>query len=357
MLKIQRLRALFLCAIAFLIVGCGGGSSISATQAEAQTKKQPFSLLWNPGPTWHATVPMDGNALGACDEPALVDMSEAWHVGNPLANQSLYCVGSAAPANPGGYAPSYFNNTGWAPEQFGKSPGWSVTDTGGAGAPITFTITNDSAALADPCWLAEVSASYIGWRDLSLYPGYPNTLASKNATVFKELYDPGSFASITGTFSAKLDDVPTPSNCSAAPTNQIESDFAIQYFDADGKLLRQDLIGVTVFTMYHPKDVIWYSSGCLAVNGSCAQPHYVCLQTDNECQMILDGVALGFPALTDQFQTYNIDFLLLLKQYFPEQPAGTASAWVIVDEVYSTARGATSKFDVTNMDLIGVPAS
>ena len=124
------------------------------------------------------------------------------------------------------------------------------------------------------------------------------------------------------------------------PTNRVQNDFAIQYFDITGKLLRTDVLGVSVFNQYPSGNDVLYGNSCM--------------QSSQYCQVILDGQVLGYPSLpTDAMQTYSIEYMSLLRKYFPPRPLATANALIIGYEVYSTARNADVTFDLTNMDLVG----
>jgi len=330
-----------------ILSACGAGSSSAAPSQ---------SMLWNPGPNQRSIMELDGDANGACDTPVLTDLSGASTIGTPTIGIPLYCAGNRI--NPNGEAPSFFINTLWDAPHYGSYPGWGVWYlSGGYGTSMEFQVMdNAQGAPGDPCDLHEVSTSYIGERDVTGWSGDTNvntglsTVTWANPTVFKQMYDPRNFKTITGTFSAQLISVSDSSGCTKMPTQRIESDYAVQYFDTDGKILRTDVLGISVYNKYpdpHGLDTL-YSN---VVNSKCVDQYG---NETNVCQVIIDGTKLGYPVLiTGQYQTYNIEFLGPLAKYIPAPPSGTAKALQIVFELYATGRDTNISYRSKNMDLIG----
>lgn len=335
-----------------LLSACGGGGGDSAgtspqsSQIAQYSAPQPIEMLWNPGPSYAANIEQGPN-FGACDEPALVDMSEAMMVGNGILATQLTC-GSDTVINPGNTAPSYFINTLWEPEYYGTSPGYNAQKlSGGAGVPIVTKLTNDAALDPTPCNLREVSVSYIPWRDLQQFKGFQNLQSDQNNTVFRDQYDILKFQSITATVSAKLDYTSGHSACASFPKNVVEYDAAVQYFDASGNLLRTDIGGISLYDegqLHNPGTTFIYNSTCPAATA--ANPPV--------CQVAVAGSMIGYPELTSAWQNYSFDLVSLFKTYFPAPPAGTAKSILIDAEAYSSVQNASNIVEVTNMDLKGI---
>ena len=334
--------------ILLLLVGCNANA---ATPHKAQKVSvacdSTNSMLWNPGPCYRADTEQTGDTAGTCDISEISVMSEAGLVGTPNIARPLYCGGVLK--NPNGEAPSFsINKSGWGASDYAGWPGYAVWFMwGGNGSPIGFRIFNaSSSATTDPCWLKEASVSYVGERDLTDFPGYVNvntgvnTMTPAQPTVFKGKYDISKFKTITGTFTARLEYASPGSGCASMPTQRVESDFAVQYFDSNRKILRTDVIGVSVFNRYPA------ANGSEILFASCANPRV--------CVAIVDGSKLGYPQLMSAFQSYSIEYLSLLNKYLPPPPPGTASSLLILFETYSTGKSMDLVYDVTNMDLVGV---
>ena len=342
MLNYHGLRAVFLCAITLCLSACGGGGSTSEV---VSTPAQFVEMLWNPGPIYRASTPQDGDKYGICDVSQLVDMSESGNVGNPISNVLEKCTDGTL-ETPNWHSPSFYHNTaGWDAAHFQQSPGWNVEVlSGGSGAQMTLRITDDAQANGADCVLREVSVSYVDPnRNLAQWPGWSNPITVPN-TVFKSEYDIEKFSSITGSFSAKLDSISTTSGCAAYPTNLIDNDVAIQYFDAAGNILRTDVLGVAIYDQgdsHISNSDLFYSNGCI--------------QSSPICQAIVDGHQIGIPSLTSEWQYYSIEYKQLFARYFPAPPASSASSKWILFEAYSSNRDGSSIFEITDMDLKGVP--
>lgn len=335
------MRSLIL-TLTLLLAACGGGGSSDASQPASN---KPIEMLWNPGPSYAADIEQGMN-YGACDVPALADMSEAALVGNGQLTTSIDCAGVIA--NPGNYAPSYFVNTIWEPERYKASPGYNAEKlSGGHGVPIVTRITNDAAADA-PCTLREVSVSYIPWRNLQQWPGFTNLEPQQNNTVFRDQYDILKFQSITATATAKLDYSSGHSTCAAFPKNVYEYDAAVQYFDVNGSLLRTDILGVTMYNegnLHAAGTNILYSSACPVST----------VKNPLVCQIAVAGSMIGYPELNGEWQSYSFELVSLFKTYFPKPPDGTVKSVLMDAESYSSVMGASNIVEVTNMDLKGVP--
>ena len=284
--------------VTLLLMGCGEGSSNSQASTPHPTKKfgDPASMLWNPGPSYRADTEQTGDTGGTCDNLEISAMSEASLVGTPNVARPLYCGGTLV--NPNGEAPSFsINTSGWGASDYAGWPGYAVWFMwGGNGLPIGFRIFNASSSKSgDPCTLREASVSYVGERDLTDFPGYVNvntgvnTMTPAQPTVFKGKYDISKFKTTTGTFTARLEYASPGSGCASMPTQRVESDFAVQYFDNNGRILRTDIIGISVFNRYPAKD----GTEILYSNGANCTPI---------CETIVDGSKLGYPQLQDAFR-------------------------------------------------------
>jgi hypothetical protein len=137
----------------------------------------------------------------------------------------------------------------------------------------------------------------------------------------------------------------SPSGSSTWPTAYITSDFRINYYDADGTWVRNDLIGVIISNPNNydhagtSSDVFYYKSSA-------------------GTSVLLHANKLGIPSIntvSSTNTTITFDFLPLIKAYLPPPPAGLTYNDAVVDgwDIYSSTILADLSFYIKAPSLVG----
>lgn len=304
------------------------------------------SLVWNPGPTYHAVLHQNNSAGSACEVRDISNMSEGHLDGNSAGSCAGQTCGGAPMEAPDQSCWSFKHVTyGWPASYYGTYPGWAVWRmSGGGGVNIVTRLYNHANGFStteDRCQLREVSQSYIHWP-------YP---PKGPAFSFKQAYILDNFWEFHGKFAARLNNSTWTNACSYSPRAIASSDFGVQYLNTDGTAARTDIVGVV---LYNPNnfDEDGNSNNNIYYRQGCDPP-----QPGGTCLTLLHGNKIGYNNyLTGAWQSYDIEFKTLVYQYLPDPPPGfinRGQATVFLNEVYSSVKGADVTIDVKDVDLVG----
>lgn len=311
-----------------------------------------MSLLYNPGPRWHAAkVLVIDSKTGQNTCGPGTTLAEADNSGAPLhaCGSGYRCADNVSiPAAPGGSCASYEIDTraGWYAADQGKAIGWDTKIlSGGSGTPMIYRYRNDATGASDPCTLREIGTIYQGYGGGMLMDG------QFRRNVDGSPIRMGQFSHVLVTFSAAVPpEMFKPARCDRAPTAYVTADFHIGYLGRGGVIEQHQLLGVLIYGMRNLDLAGQASNSETLWHGNVATTPSRLLHGE----MLAHMPMMILPQLNGHFQSVQIDYKPLFAKYYTPPPGHTLDDAVIIGlDVYSSVRGADITFDVKNIDIVG----
>lgn len=301
---------------------------LGAAGAFVPARAATVNMLWNHQLGYRSWVQWNQDG----ERPAAgCDMSQGNLTGSPAGSyQCLMADGSYVKA-PNGSQPSVrWVSLNFTNDQYKKYPGYDMWVTGsGYGSPIEFMFANSSKT-STTGGLNEVGFVFEHWP------------LNAGKWAFREQFRVGHFSKIMASMQARLKGFSASGNATWR-TAYVTADFRINYYDADGTWVRNDLLGVILSNPNNydhtgtTSDVYYYKSGT---------------------HVLLHGNKLGIPTINTPATTdtaISFDYLPLIKTYLPPPPAGLTYNDAVVDgwDVYSSTMLADMSFYLKAPALVG----